>query len=115
MTGGLANLSIKSQECRGFLGTAKGEAIQTVSSWIIKPASSSRKSSLIATGICAKLRFYSELGEKLAGDAVGIRLTRRGGNALTSREHHHTGGVLTIPNILLVGTKDKARRLRADL
>lgn len=55
------------------------------------------------------------MGEKLAGDAVGIRLTRRGGNALTSREHHHTGGVLTIPNILLVGTKDKARRLRADL
>lgn len=94
-------MSINSKERRGFLGTVKGEAIQTVSSWIIKSASSSRKSSLIAAGICAKLP-----GD--IGDTVIIRLTREGGNALTSRERHHTGGILTIPNIL-VSRKDRTR------
>lgn len=98
-------MSINSKERRGFLGTAKGEAIWTVSSWVIRPTSSSRKSSLIETGICAKLP--GDTGG--TGDTVSISLTRGGGNALTSRGHHHTGGILTIPNILLVGRKDKAR------
>lgn len=105
MTGGLANLSINSKEHRGFLGTAKGEAIQAVISWIIKLTSSSRKSSLIATGICAKLP--GDTGD--TGDTISIRLTQGGRNTLTSREYHHTGGILTTPNILPVGRKDKSR------
>lgn len=48
---------------------------------------------------------FSEWSEKLTGDTVNTRLTRGGGNALRSREHHHTGGILTIPNILLVGRR----------
>lgn len=64
----LANSSVNFHgNLRGFLGTAKGEAVGTVTSQVVKPTIivAHTKSRLVATGICAKLWLLLRVREEM--------------------------------------------------